>query len=118
MNDFPIPHKAPIRFVRSLLKYDSNSALVEVSFEQIPTLAMLCEAAAQASSGIKDKKQEQRIGFVLGFRNIKLLEKPNKQNYKIDINLVQQLDDFKSFDFTVLDENDPVSTGSFSLMLQ
>jgi len=118
MTDFPIPHEVPVRFVKSLLKYDASSALVKISFEQIPSLAMFCEAAAQASSGIKDKQQDIRVGFVLGFKNVKLLKPINKKEFLANINLIHQLDDFKSFDFSIIDKNEPIATGSFSLMLQ
>jgi hypothetical protein len=118
MNDFPIPHKAPIRFVKSLKRFDKTGALVVVGFEQVPTLAMLVESAAQASSAIKESDIDTRIGFLLSFKNIKLLATPIKKDYTIDIKLSHELDDFKSFDFIVMDENDPIATGSFSLMLQ
>ncbi len=66
-----LPHLKPIRFVKELIKKEDNISLVSCEFPYIPTLSMVCEAAAQSSSSFNESKQEQ-LGFLISLKNIKL----------------------------------------------
>ena len=118
MDDFSIPHLPPVRFVKTLIKADEISASVKVGFDEVPTLGMLIEAAAQSSSGIKDDENNGRMGFVITLKNIKLLEDVNSKEFVIDIEVVHKLDDFKSLSFTIFEKEIKVATGGFSIALQ
>ena len=118
MDDFPIPHLPPIRFVKTLLKADGTSASAKVCFDEVPTLGMLIEAAAQSSSGIKDDDNHERMGFVITLKNIKLLQYVSSKEFVVNVELVHKLDDFKSLSFNILEDETTVVTGAFSLVLQ
>lgn len=118
MSDFTAPHVLPIRFVRELLRADEISALATVEFEEIPSLGMIVEAAAQSSSGIKDDDNDGRIGFLVTLRGVKLLKELDSKKYEIDVKLSDKIDNFKSLSFEVLKESEVVAKGSFSILLQ
>ena len=118
MDDFSIPHLAPIRFVKNLIGADEVSAKVEVGFDEVPSLGMLIEAAAQSSSGIDDKQNNGRMGFVITLKNIKLLQDVSSKKFIVHVELVHKLDDFKSLSFEIFEENRKVAIGTFSIALQ
>ena len=118
MSDFSIPHLAPIRFVKSLYSSDENSASVKISFENIPSLPMLVEAAAQSSSGIKDDENSSKMGFLVTLKNVKLLEKINSKEYIANIKLNQKIENFKSLSFKILEEDIVIAKGVFSITLK
>ncbi len=118
MNDFKIPHLPPVRFVKTLIRADKTSALAKIGFDEVPTLGMLIEAAAQSSSGIKDAKNTGRMGFVITLKNVKLLKEVISKEYTVQVDLIHKLDDFKSLSFSIHEDKDQVATGSFSLVLQ
>ena len=118
MDDFSIPHLSPIRFVKTLIKADETSASVRVGFDEVPTLGMLIEAAAQSSSGIKDDENNGRMGFVITLKNIKLLQDVNSKEFIVNVELVHKLDDFKSLSFNIFEDKTEVATGAFSIVLQ
>jgi len=118
MDDFSIPHLAPIRFVKSLIDADETTASVRVGFDEVPTLGMLIEAAAQSSSGIDDEDNNGRMGFVITLKNIKLIQSVRLKEFIINVQLVHKLDDFKSLSFEILEDETKVATGAFSIALQ
>jgi len=119
MSDFPIPHVFPIRFVKSLFFSDEQNASVTIEFEEIPTLGMMIEAAAQASSGISDEDKEKvRMGFLIVLKNIKLLAELQSKKYLLNIHLDHKIDNFKSFSFIVLDDDKKVVEGAISISLE
>lgn len=118
MDDFSIPHLPPVRFVKTLIRADKISATVKVGFDEVPTLGMLIEAAAQSSSGIKDDKNNGRMGFVITLKNIKLLREVNSKEFEVHVKLVHKLDDFKSLSFNIFEDEEQVVTGTFSIILQ
>ena len=118
MDDFSIPHLAPIRFVKSLINADEISASVRVGFDEVPTLGMLIEAAAQSSSGIDDEDNNGRMGFVITLKNIKLIQSVRLKEFIVNVELLHKLDDFKSLSFEILEDETRVATGAFSIALQ
>ena len=118
MDDFLIPHLAPIRFVKSLIDADETTASVRVGFDEVPTLGMLIEAAAQSSSGIDDEDNNGRMGFVITLKNIKLIQSVRLKEFIVNVELVHKLDDFKSLSFEILEDETRVATGAFSIALQ
>lgn len=118
MSDFSLPHVAPIKFVEALLRADETKASVKVSFDQLPTLGMLIEAAAQSSSGIKDEANNGRMGFLVSLKNIKLLQDIKSCEYVINVELIHKLSDFQSIEFTVVDNDEMIAKGTFVIILQ
>lgn len=119
MSDFPIPHIAPIRFVKTLNSADFTKASVNIGFDDIPTLGMLIEAATQSSSGIlDDNKTKNNMGFLVTVKNVKLLEKLKSKEFIVDVILDNKLGSFKYFSFNIIEDKNIVVTGSFSIAVQ
>jgi hypothetical protein len=119
MTDFPIPHIEPIRFVKSLISSDATTASVEIGFDTIPTIGMLVEATAQSSSGIKgDEAGDVRIGFLVTLKNIKLLQDIKSTKQIVNVKLEHKLDNYKSFFFSIVEDDIIIATGSFAISLQ
>ena len=118
MPSFSIPHLAPVRFVKELLRSDDINASVKVGFDDVPTLAMLIEAATQSSSGIKDDNKNVKMGFLVALKNVKQLKKITLKEYIIDVVLVHKLGNFKSLSFNVLDGDKIVVSGAFSVAIE
>lgn len=117
MDDFSIPHLPPVRFVKTLIKANETSAIVEVGFDEVPTLGMLIEAAAQSSSGIKDEENNGRMGFVITLKNIKLLHDLSSKEFIIEVELVHKVEDFKSLKFDIFKDDKTIAKGFFTIVL-
>jgi len=118
MSDFLLPHLAPIRFVKSRLKTDETSTTVKVSFDELPTIGMLIEAAAQSSAGISDDKNNGRMGFLVSLKNVKLLQEIKSYEYIVNIELVSKLENFKSLKFEIFEDEEMITKGSFAIILE
>jgi len=118
MPDFSLPHIAPIKFVKSILQTDEKSAIVEISYDEIPTIGMLIEAAAQSSAGITDDDNIGRMGFLVSLKNVKLFEEIKSVHYIAKVELLSKLDDFKSLKFEVFENEKLIVKGSFAIILQ
>ncbi len=118
MSDFAIPHVAPLRFVKRRISATLEDAVVEIGFDEIPTLGMLIEAATQSSSGILNDEINGRIGFLVTLKNTKLLQEPQSTTYQVDIHLDHKLDDLRYLSFIIYDNGVTLVTGSFVIVLQ
>ncbi len=118
MSDFAIPHLAPLRFVKRRIEATTEDAIVEIGFDDVPSLGMLIEAATQSSSGILNDEINGRIGFLVTLKNIKLLQTPYTTTFQVKIHLDLKADDLRYLSFTIYDDNVPVLTGSFVIVLQ
>jgi hypothetical protein len=118
MSDFLLPHVAPIKFVKSRLHTDSTSTTVELGFDEIPTLGMLIEAAAQSTAGISDEQNSERMGFLVSLKNVKLLQKIDSYEYISKIELLSKLDNFKSLKFEIYKDEEMIAKGFFAIVLQ
>jgi len=117
MSDFAIPHTVPLRFVKTLLTSDEQNAFVSIAFDEIPTLGMLIEAAAQSSSGILNQNIDGRVGFLVTLKNIKLLSEPNTQNFQVTVTLEHKIQNYMYLTFSILDKNTNIASGSFVIAL-
>jgi len=68
-----LPHQEPIRFVKELLEIDAAYAFVSCIFPHPPTLAMVCEAAAQSSAAFAQDDKNITMGFLVSLKDIELL---------------------------------------------
>ncbi len=119
MGDFSIPHQPPIRFAHSIIKADEQECFVNVSFDSIPTLAMLIESAAQSSLAMFDDDSSMEVGFLVSLKNIKLLKGLTTKDYIVKVELASNLGIFRSKKFEIFEHKKYlVATGDFSVMLQ
>lgn len=91
-----LPHQEPVKFVKELIKKDKNTLLVSCSFPYTPSLAMVCEAAAQSTAAFNEDSNEAKIGFLVSLKEIEQLKEFNQKEYLVKIE--------KSFDFGQMQE--------------
>ncbi|WP_415396535.1 hypothetical protein [Sulfurimonas sp. CS5] len=116
MKELNLPHQEPLKFARYIVSKDDILAVVKVQFNEIPTLPMLVEAAAQSSAAFDDG--DEQVGFLVTLKNIKLLNKPIALEYDIKVIFEYQLDSLTYFKFEVYDKDIAVSNGIFIIALQ
>jgi len=115
MTPLRLPHKAPVRFAKSILsKESSSSAKVAVEFAQIPSLAMLVEAAAQSCAALEDESKE---GYLLALKSIKLLIKPTKKSYEIAVSKEHDFGNMVYIRFEVVDGEIEIANGYLTVAL-
>ncbi|AFL69535.1 hypothetical protein [Sulfurospirillum barnesii] len=72
-----LPHLAPIRFAKEVLRRTENRAEVLCEFASTPTLAMIVEAAAQSFSAFGEE-ETPRMGFLVLMKEITLHVTPKE----------------------------------------
>lgn len=112
-----LPHQKPIKFVNKIVQKDENNAVVSCNFPNFPTLAMICEAAAQSSSAFS-KEQEPKIGFLVSLKNIELLKESDMLDFEIFIKKESSFDLLNEFSFEMINQNDIYAKGTFIVILQ
>lgn len=116
MKELNLPHKEPIKFAKYIVSKEDTLAVVKVQFDEIPSLPMLVEAAAQSSAAFSN--EENKIGFLVTLKNIKLVNKPCSFEYNIKVIFEHQLDSLTYFNFEAYDEDILVVNGIFIIALQ
>jgi len=77
MQEIILPHKAPLRFAKYLLVKRDKYAEVALEFPEVPTSGMMLEGAAQSSAAFARKNQ--KIGFIVNFKNIEFYADASKK---------------------------------------
>lgn len=116
MKELNLPHKEPINFAKYVISKEDNIAVVRVKFDDIPTLPMIVESAAQSSGAFSDG--EKKMGFLAALKNIKLLEGLNSLEYDVQVIYEHQLESLTYFNFEVKDKELLVATGVFVIAMQ
>ena len=112
-----LPHQEPIRFVKELLEIDAEYAFVSCIFPHLPTLAMVCEAAAQ-SSIVFSQNEKPQIGFLLSLKDVELLKDCDILEFQIKIKKDTSFDLLNEFSFELINQNDIYAKGTFIVKLQ
>lgn len=112
-----LPHQKPIKFVEKIIELNGDFAIVSCSFPNIPTLAMVCEAAAQSSIAFA-KDKEPKIGFLVTLKDIELLKKSDSLVFLIKIKKENSFDLLSEFNFELINQNSIYAKGSFIVKLQ
>jgi hypothetical protein len=118
MEDFPIPHLAPVRFVKKCLHATAENAIVEIGFETLPTFGMLIEAAVQSASGMLNNDINGRIGFLVTLKDVKLLKQPTALAYVVEVTLESCFGDIRSLYFNLKQNEETILSGSYVVGLQ
>jgi len=116
MIELHIPHQDPIKFAKYVLFKDNLEALVQLSFDTVPSLAMLIEAAAQASGAFAS--EQTKLGFVASLKGCKLLQKPTLKELQAKLTKQYEMGNMHSFDFNILQDGIQLAKGSFVLVLE
>jgi len=116
MTEIKLPHLAPIKFAKYTLEKDEKSAKVLIEFEQIPTLPMLVEAAAQSSASFRVDDSES--AFLVSLKGIKLLEKPTKMQLVAHVTDEHRLDKMRYVGFNIYEDETCVANGTLVIAVQ
>lgn len=116
MKEIKLPHLAPIKFAKYTLQKDELSAQVLIEFEQLPTLAMLVEAAAQSSASFRVDDSES--AFLVSLKDIKLLQKPTKMKLIAHVTDKHRLDRMRYVGFEILEDETCVASGTLVIAVQ
>lgn len=111
-----LPHLPPIRFAKKILTCKEKRASVLCEFPCLPTLPMLTEAAAQASSAFA-KSDTPRNGFLVLIKDVVLHVKAQSLTCVIMIEERLSLGNSSEFYFEVFEEEGGVMNASGSLMI-
>lgn len=115
MQELNLPHKEPIRFTKEIVSKETNRARVRVEFDEIPSFAMMIEAAAQSSVAIGDS--DAKMGFLVSLKNVKLLTPPTKTILKVEVVNEHNMENMKMMSFDIFEDETKVSTGSFMIAI-
>ena len=115
MLELNLPHIEPIRFAKYILSKNATSARVVVEFSQIPSLAMMIESAAQSSAAFSDGSK--RDGYLVGMKNIKLLNAASENSLEVEIVMKHSIENMSLLDFEVYEEKLLLCKGSLTVAL-
>lgn len=111
-----LPHLKPIRFAKEVLQKKNNTSLVSCNFPYTPSLAMLCEAAAQSSASFNEEN-DAKIGFVISFKNVKLHKEFIFTSCNIRIKQVMIIDKISEYEFEVINDLIIYASGKLTIVL-
>ena len=115
MQELNLPHREPIRFAKEIISKESNRARVKIGFDEIPSLAMMIEAAAQSSAAIGEGNE--KMGFLVSLKNIKLLTSPTKTTLEVEVINEHNMGNMKMMNFNIFEDETKVSAGSFMIAI-
>ncbi len=113
-----LPHKEPIRFVKDIISKEKEKVRVSCSFPFLPSLPMICEAAAQGSAAFGDESEAVKIGFLASLKNVEQYENLDKKNYFIDIQVVFNFGSMIEYSFSLVSLDTIYVKGNFIIALQ
>jgi len=117
-----LPHLKPIRFAQNIIEVNEKISRVECKFESIPTLPMLCEAAAQSSASYNQQnaltRNSEQLGFLVSLKNVKLIKDIVDKSFEIKLNKNVDLGNMSEYSFEVIKQNIIYATGIFTIVLK
>lgn len=111
-----LPHLPPILFAKEILTCKDNQACVLCEFPSLPTLPMLIEAAAQASSALSKSKTPQN-GFLVLIKETSLHVKLQSLTCNVVVEERLSLGNSSEFSFEVFENEGGVMNASGVLMI-
>jgi hypothetical protein len=113
-----LPHKAPVRFVREVIKDGEDDAISMLEFLESPTLSAVVESAAQNVIFIASLYRVYDGGVLTGMKNIVRHEKLESGSYRIESKISAQLDNFCIFTFELFRDERVVAEGEFNVVMK
>jgi hypothetical protein len=116
MTKLKLPHIAPVRFANFVIEKDDKKARTTLEFPQIPSLAMLVEAAAQSSAAFR--KNDKESAYLVSLKGIKLLQQPSSMSLEAVIEDQHQLDKMRYVGFEIFEQNRLIANGTLVIAVQ
>jgi hypothetical protein len=111
-----LPHIAPIKFAKYILEKEEKTARVLLEFPQIPSLAMMVEAAAQSSASFRSNDNEN--AYLVSLKNIKLLQKPTSMQLESRVVDEHRLEKMRYVGFEIFEKETCVASGTLVIAVQ
>jgi len=111
-----LPHLPPMRFAKEMLTCKDKRASVLCEFPSLPTLPMLTEAAAQATSAFATS-DTPRNGFLVLIKDVSLHVKPKSLTCNVVIEERMSLGNSSEFYFEVFEKEGGAMYASGVLMI-
>lgn len=92
-----LPHLPPVLFAQKVVKKEEDILYVKCLFPCFPTLPMILEAAAQASSGFCE---ELKKGFLAAANSVVLKKEVDKKEVVIKVEKEVSLESMTLFNFS------------------
>lgn len=113
-----LPHEKPIRFVKSIIKKHQDEILLSCLFPYPPSLAMICESAAQSSAAFANEEDSPKLGFLVSLKNIELIDTLLEQEAQVRIKKVLEFGQMSEFYFQ-LEENEKIyAVGNITIAMK
>lgn len=110
-----LPHQEPIKFAKYIIKKELNKAKVKVEFDEVPSLALLIEGAAQSSAALGDA--EDKNAYLVSLRDVNLLKKAELKSFEIEVKHEFNLENMNSISFNVFENKRNIASGSFVIAI-
>lgn len=111
-----LPHLEPIKFAKEIIEKRENYNIIFCSFPYPPSLAMVCEAAAQSSASFSLEKKIKE-GFLVSLKNIELFDTLEDLDYEIKIEKSFTFGMMSEFKFQLNKESKVVANGTLTIAL-
>ncbi len=115
MKELNLPHQEPIKFAKYIISSDDKQVTVRISFDTLPSLAMLVEAVAQSSAAFDEGSS--KMGYLVALKNIELIQKPSSLEYDAQLKSSHKIDQLNYFEFDILDKEVLIAKGEFIIAL-
>ncbi|WP_428026902.1 hypothetical protein [Arcobacter sp.] len=112
-----LPHQKPIRFINNIVDKTDTYYIINCTFPYIPTLAMVCEAAAQSAAAFAQENDKPIIGFLISLKNVKILSKFVNTKYKVKIEKTFNFGTMTEYKFELIDELNCYAMGELTIAL-
>lgn len=112
-----LPHLPPILFAQDVIAKEENSVQVVCKFDKKPTLGMFVEAAAQSSAAF-EKTHKQTKGFVIGVKEVELLNDSDDLEVVVHLNKEIEMGTIFEFYFCAYTHKKlPLANGTITLLI-
>jgi hypothetical protein len=116
MTEIKLPHIAPIKFAKYTLHKNELTARVSLEFPQVPTLAMMIEAAAQSSAAFRMNDRENT--YLVSLKGVELLQKPTSMKFEAKVTDQHRLEQMRYVGFEIYEQETCVATGTLVIAVQ
>ncbi len=116
MQAIKLPHLTPIKFAQYVLHKSDKQAKVSLLFPQIPSLAMLIEAAAQSSAAFRVNDKED--AYLVSLKGVKLLQDATDIELVAEIRDEHRLGDMRYVGFDIYQKETHLANGTLVIAVQ
>jgi hypothetical protein len=113
-----LPHQKPIKFANKIIEKKDDETITSCSFPSIPSLAMVCEAAAQSTAAFDINSDTPKIGFLVSLKNIEQLKEFSKKDYLVKIKKSFDFGQMQEYEFELKDDIEVFAKGFITIALQ